>query len=216
MTNKEMQAKIRAINKRREERNPIVAACRLALHYADRCDGLSGSARDEYIYTLYSYFRRRNERLAKRGLSDTTAKNPLPPVIPPDRMIAGNLSNDGGPGSGRYPKGSGGKDENSFEPEGENPSIPGFAKKRNLNKHYADHGKQYPGLTKQQYQQKALDLVRSPVGGDVIGYKSRDGAIVRYNTATNDFVKAYSTGIATMYKPDDGLAYYERDKKKKG
>jgi phage-related protein (TIGR01555 family) len=35
-------------------------------------------------------------------------ENPLLQVVPPDRMIAGNLSNDGGPGSGRYPKGSGG------------------------------------------------------------------------------------------------------------
>lgn len=122
---------------------------------------------------------------------------------------------DGGPGSGRYPKGSGGNDENSYDPDGANPSIP-KSTKHNLNRHFRRHGGQYPDLTKQQYHQKALELARSPVGGDIVGYKAKDGAIVRYNTSTNDFVKAYSTGVCTMYKPDDGVEYYERDKERRG
>ena len=64
------------------------------------------------------------------------------------------------------------------------------------------------------YQQKALELAQSAVGGDILGYKAKDGAIVRYNKATNDFAKAYSTGIATYYKPSDGMKYYQRDKEK--
>jgi pyocin large subunit-like protein len=122
---------------------------------------------------------------------------------------------DGSLDSGHYLKDSGDSDENNFEPEGANPTLPGFTKS-NLNRHYRDHGGQYPGLTKQQYQLKALDLVRAPVGGDIVGYKAKDGAIVRYNTATNDFTKSYSTGMATLYKPDDGIAYYERDKSRRG
>jgi hypothetical protein len=53
-----------------------------------------------------------------------------------------------------------------------------------------------------------------PVGGDVLGYARPDGAIVRYDVKANDYVVAFTTGISTLFKPDDGIDYYKRWKAK--
>ena len=92
--------------------------------------------------------------------------------------------------------------------------LPGFTQK-NLDKHFgsgfaSDHLKQYPGFTKEQYAQRAHDLVRSAVGDNVLGYKVANGNIVRFDESTNDFVKGGNSGIRTMFKPDEGTQYFER------
>ena len=49
---------------------------------------------------------------------------------------------------------------------GANPNLPGFSAK-NLDDHWtggkSDHSEVYSGFTKEQYAQRAIDLVRSPV-----------------------------------------------------
>ena len=97
---------------------------------------------------------------------------------------------------------------------GANPDLPGFTSK-NLEKHFgsgfnSDHSLQYPGFTKEQYAQRAHNLVKSEVCGNILGYKATNGAIVRFDESTNDFVKGTSTGIKTMFKPDEGTQYFER------
>jgi hypothetical protein len=110
---------------------------------------------------------------------------------------------------------------NSFpkiSPTGKNQFLHGFTG-RNLDKHWAggksDHSKQYPGVTREQYAKRALDLARSAVDGKkIFGFSTKDGAVVRYDAKENDFVKCYSdTGIATMFKPKDGFRYYLRKKR---
>ncbi|GHU69955.1 hypothetical protein FACS1894184_14750 [Clostridia bacterium] len=101
---------------------------------------------------------------------------------------------------------------------GANPSIPPMTDK-NLKKHWGgtrDHSSQYPSLTKKTYAKRAVNLARSPIGGNVDGYKAKDGAIVRYDKVTNDYVKAYSTGVATMFKPDDAAEYSKRKMLREG
>lgn len=39
------------------------------------------------------------------------------------------------------------------------------------------------------YGRLALDLVQKPVGNGIVGHKTKDGFVVRYNTKTGDFVK---------------------------
>jgi len=81
---------------------------------------------------------------------------------------------------------------------GANPNLPGFAD-ANLDSHWNTHKDEYSGLTKEQYSQRAQDLLQSPTGDNVLGYKTLDGAVVRYDRTTRDFVKGYDTGIATMF-----------------
>ena len=109
-------------------------------------------------------------------------------------------------------------EDNNFHPTDANPLLPGFTKP-NLNNHFgsglpSDHSNQYPNFSKEQYAQKALELVRSPVSNTIKGYKATRGlfigSIVRYDTSTNDWVRGTSYGITTMFKPDEKSAYFKR------
>ena len=128
------------------------------------------------------------------------------------------ISEDGGSGSGNH--GHGGRpgkvggSSPGVSATGSNSFKKGFSSK-NLDRHWeggiSDHSGQYKGMTKQEYAKKALDLVQKPVGGNVKGYKTPQGEVVRYDTKSNDFVKGNpTTGIKTMFKPKDGIEYYNR------
>ena len=102
---------------------------------------------------------------------------------------------------------------------GANPNLPGFTSK-NLNNHWvggvSDHSKEYKGWTKEQYAQRALELVCSATSDNVLGYKSVDDAVVRYDRNTNDFVKSGKKGIRTMYKPKRRETYFNEQLIKDG
>lgn len=86
--------------------------------------------------------------------------------------------------------------------------------KKNLDKHYAKHKVQYPGLDKMEYNDYAEALLMSKSSEDIIEYIAQDGAIVKYRISTNDFVKNYpNSGTATLFKPKRGLQYF-LDRKK--
>lgn len=103
---------------------------------------------------------------------------------------------------------------------GKNEFKNGFSEK-NLEKHFDKHSDEYvnrlKGFTKETYNETALELVQSAVSEDIVGYRTENGAVVRYQISTNDFVKGYpNRGIATMFKPKDGYKYYMRQLKKEG
>ena len=96
---------------------------------------------------------------------------------------------------------------------GENPDIPDMTPEAQINhEKHLKPGKSYPYLSMEAYVQKAGELARSKVEGDIIGYKTTDGAIVRYNKVIHDWVKAFYTGVATMFIPHDKVNYYNRQK----
>lgn len=106
--------------------------------------------------------------------------------------------------------------QESVSATGENHFTQGFTK-YNLNRHFggggdSDHSDQYPGYTKEQYAQRALDLVQSRADGKrILGYKTPEGEVVRYDTATNDYAKGFPNGgIKTMFKPDAGVVYFRK------
>lgn len=79
----------------------------------------------------------------------------------------------------------------------------------------SSHRKEYEarGFDMKKYGEYALDLVQRPVGNGIVGHKTVDGFVIRYNTKTGDFVKGHpKQGIKTMFiaKPE----YYERQKKR--
>ena len=82
---------------------------------------------------------------------------------------------------------------------------------KNLDAHWggkSDHSDEYKNWTKEQYFERATKLSRSAVEENILGYKSEDGAIVRYDRLSNDFVKSGNSGIRTMFKPKRGEAYF--------
>ena len=64
-------------------------------------------------------------------------------------------------------------------------------------------------MTREQYENRSLDLVESAVGGNILGHVDKDGVVIRYDKETNDFVKGRPTKrVFTMFKPEYGIAYY--------
>ena len=67
--------------------------------------------------------------------------------------------------------------------------------------------------TKEDYLNKALNLVQSPCGNRIEGYKTNLGQICRYDTKTNYYVKGDpQKGIFTMFKPNEGRKYFSHMK----
>lgn len=96
---------------------------------------------------------------------------------------------------------------------GANKFEKGFSK-HNLDEHWGgthDHSAEYPGYTKEQYAERALELVQSAADGkNVLGYKNSCGQVVRYDINKNDFVIGRpSEGIATMFKPKRKRKYFD-------
>lgn len=94
--------------------------------------------------------------------------------------------------------------------------VKGFKNKQHLNNHWQNgrtHEKEYfdEGITtKEQYEKRAVELAEMPVGGNILGYKTPEGYICRYDKEKNDYVKAdIEKGIRTMFKPDEGEKYYQ-------
>ena len=80
----------------------------------------------------------------------------------------------------------------AVSPEGENVPCIGFASPARLEDHATRHGLAEMGFaTKEEYQQKGIDFLKQPCGGDVIGYARPDGVVVRFNTKTTE----YATGV---------------------
>ena len=101
--------------------------------------------------------------------------------------------------------------------------VKGFKSKQHLNNHWQNgrtHKEEYikEGITtKEQYAARALELAEMPVGNGILGYKTKEGHICRYDAAKNDYVKAdINKGIRTMFKPDEGKEYYQRMLRKEG
>jgi len=99
-------------------------------------------------------------------------------------------------------------DNPNISGSGVNEFSAGFSEE-NLDSHWEKHFGEYTGYTKEQYAQEALSLIQSGTDGTVLGYKNELGQIVRYDFSNNNFVKGHpKIGIATMYKPKEGIDYF--------
>lgn len=134
-----------------------------------------------------------------------------------------NNENDGGPGSGRYPKGSGKANEPSAE--GRNEPCTGF-KNEAAAKRHEKHWKEFGFTSHEQYEKAAIEFLHQPVGGDIDGYlRAEDGAIIRFNTKTTEFAVGYPGGELLTYfkakydkkngvaRPGQANDYFNRKKK---
>ena len=75
--------------------------------------------------------------------------------------------------------------------------------KGQLNKHYREHKKEFKGLTKEQYANRAKEASeREPLKGEV-KYSRKDGSKALYNLKTGEFTVWYPANntVATHFKP---------------
>lgn len=74
------------------------------------------------------------------------------------------------------------------------------------------HKAEYPYFTMEQYADRALTLIQQPTSSTILGYKTTDGYVVRYDKIQKDFVKGKpSKGIITMFKAKEEY-FYNRKK----
>lgn len=100
----------------------------------------------------------------------------------------------------------------------------GFPSKQKLNNHWqngrthADEYKPEGITTKEQYEKRGVELAESAADGKkILGYKTKEGLICRYDVEKNDYVKAdINKGLRTLFKPNEGIDYYYDKKKKEG
>ena len=115
----------------------------------------------------------------------------------------------------------------AVSPEGENVPCTGFASPARLEDHATRHGLAEMGFaTKEEYQQKGIDFLRQPCGGDVIGYARPDGVVVRFNTKTTEYATGVHGGPLNTYmkaqcnrktgeaRPEVAMKYYEFNREK--
>lgn len=109
-------------------------------------------------------------------------------------------SGDGGPGSGRYPKGSGAeKPSAKVSATGANDPCKGFGSKAKLKTHVKKHGAEVGAKSDAEYEKKAVDFLKQPCGGDIDGYSTADGKVVRFNRKTTEYAAGYPGGSVTTY-----------------
>lgn len=115
----------------------------------------------------------------------------------------------------------------AVSPEGENVPCTGFASPARLEDHATRHGLAEMGFaTKEEYQQKGIDFLKQPCGGDIIGYARPDGVVVRFNTKTTEYATGVPGGPLKTYmkakcnrktgeaRPEAAMKYYEFNKEK--
>ena len=115
----------------------------------------------------------------------------------------------------------------AVSPEGENAPCTGFASPARLEDHATRHGLAEMGFaTKEEYQQKGIDFLKQPCGGDVIGYARPDGVVVRFNTKTTEYATGVLGGPLKTYmkakcnrktgeaRPEVAMKYYEFNREK--
>ena len=92
---------------------------------------------------------------------------------------------------------------------GANLSIPEMTEKaQQRHKHHIGPGGGFPNMSMSEYVEAGVEFARMPVGGDIEGYRGQDGCIVRFNNITGEWVKAYSTGVASYMIPGRKRQYY--------
>ncbi len=95
-------------------------------------------------------------------------------------------------------------------------SVKKFVNKQKLNNHWENgrtHKNEYipDGITtKEQYEKRAVELIQMPCGGNIYGYKTKDGKLCRYDAEKNDYVAGRpDKGIYTMFKPELKEEYFK-------
>jgi hypothetical protein len=64
------------------------------------------------------------------------------------------------------------------------------------------HSGQYDGMTDEQYEDHAINLLKKKCGKDVLGYRCSDGCVCRFNNLTGEFAKGYPGGnVKTCFFP---------------
>ena len=90
-----------------------------------------------------------------------------------------------------------------------------FPTTKKFEKHLEKHLDNYPGLTPEQYLQRAQELLSAELSDNIEGFIDKDGFLFKYDKINNDFAIGRPDGkISTLFKPEDGNEYWKGERVK--
>ncbi len=92
------------------------------------------------------------------------------------------------------------------------PYTNGFANPALLSDHFTKHKNDFGCTTEQDYETMADEFCGGVMDTNTQEYiRSYDGAVIRYNSITNEFgVVGNDDIIKTYFKPSQGMRYFQR------
>lgn len=89
-----------------------------------------------------------------------------------------------------------------------------FSSEELLNNHFTKHSSDYSNYSQSDYLNRARELLSSQVSETILGFTGTNEKVYRYDTQTGDFaVLNKSKTIATLFKPKQGIKYWEKQVK---
>ena len=103
------------------------------------------------------------------------------------------------------------KKQETSKPESSKEEVFYYFRNQGLyDSHYEKHGHEFGNITKEEYLQKANDLINSD-SPDVLTKYEDDGDFMYFNKKTDEFLVLAPDGyIRTYFIPDDGIDYWNR------
>lgn len=103
------------------------------------------------------------------------------------------------------------KAEEQSKPESSKEEVFYYFRNQGLyDSHYEKHGHEFGNITKEEYLQKANDLINSD-SPDILTKYEDDGDFMYFNKKTDEFLVLAPDGyIRTYFIPDDGIDYWNR------
>lgn len=85
-----------------------------------------------------------------------------------------------------------------------------FSSDKKFNVHIEKHLNEYGNISSEEYLNIARRLLAEPLNKDVEGFLGEANFVFKYRKSTNDFAVGREDGkISTLFKPNDGLKYWE-------
>lgn len=103
------------------------------------------------------------------------------------------------------------KKQETSKPESSKEEVFYYFRSQSLyDSHYEKHGHEFGNITKEEYLQKANDLINSD-SPDILTKYEDDGDFMYFNKKTDEFLVLAPDGyIRTYFIPDDGIDYWNR------
>ena len=103
------------------------------------------------------------------------------------------------------------KTEQTSKPESSKEEVFYYFRSQSLyDSHYEKHGHEFGNITKEEYLQKANDLINSD-SPDILTKYEDDGDFMYFNKKTDEFLVLSPDGyIRTYFIPTDGIDYWNR------
>jgi pyocin large subunit-like protein len=95
-------------------------------------------------------------------------------------------------------------------------STVGFASREKLVEHYQKHGGEFGNISMEEYLRAAQTLRDRTLGAMIVEAVRTDGVTTRFDRETGTFIAFNRDGtIRTCFKPNDGVAYFRRQLKRR-